>query len=95
MMNNSSIPAVISYDQWNEACRVMGLPMSFTRLEFRPLEDHEREDFLVVENRRSYYVCEVSWHDHGYDQDQNLVLNPVTKKVLVNIHPTIKKEKSA
>lgn len=92
-MNSAEVPASISYDQWNEACRVMGIPMDFHKLVFRPLEEHERAEFFVDNTRTSLYVCEVSWTDHGYDQDQNLVLNPVTKKVLINLHP--KKEKSA
>lgn len=92
-MENTQVPSAITRKQWEEACKALGLvKMDFHQLVFRPLDVHERAEFLVDGTQTQYFVCEVTWMDHGYDQDRQLVLAPVTKKILVNIGST-KKER--
>lgn len=94
MMNSSDVPNNITREQWHAACKALGMPMDFNRLEFRPLKDYEREDHMVHETRMPYYVCEVSWTSYGQDQDGSVAMAVTTKKILVNIGSTLKERLS-
>jgi hypothetical protein len=90
MMNSSDVPNNITRERWRAACKALGIPMDFIRLEFRPMEEYEREEHLVHTSRTSYFVCEVTWHDYGIDQDGVVAMSVVTKRIPVNIGATLK-----